>query len=607
MRAAIYARVSSQRQARECTIASQLRDLPAYCDRQGWPVVEVYVDDGRSAKAGRLHARDGLARLLADAQAHRFDVIVVADLDRLTRSEDLAERGAILGSLQRAGVQIATAGGSLLDLDSTAGDLQAAIGTVFSAEWLRKHRARTVAGKLTAIGRGRKPAGPTPYGYRYDRATGAWSVDPEAGQVVREIVARVTASETCEAVAVDLHRRGVARPRGGRWSREAVWQIARREVYSTGRWVADKARGLAVAVPTIVTAEERAAALRALERHRRSGLRQTRHGYLLERLAVCGRCGAPLGIASAGRRVSRDGRPVTVPSRYVCCRRRRPVDGDRCGAPYHDTAAVDEALWSALADVLLAPDLVERAARRLRDGGGPDASADAARARAELERLEATERTLLERAGRIAPSALGAQLDRLHQARSEAAARLAAAERAAAGQHLAVAATAGLPELLGQLRAALADPTQVTAGTRRELVRSLVADVEVGDEALVARLHLPAERVGLGLGVGSSSVSRDHLGRLRVALAPPAAPPAVDLVAEGVLATWRARATAPSPAYLAPARVVGGVARNRDGRALELRSCAACPRTFWAMAAASARHCSHACYSAAGGRWKAVV
>lgn len=81
-----------------------------------------------------------------------------------------------------------------------------------------------------------------------------------------------------------------------------------------------------------------------------------------------------------------------------------------------------------------------------------------------------------------------------------------------------------------------------------------------------------------------------------------------DLVTEGLIATWRALATAPSPAYLAPARVVDGVARNRDGRRLELRTCATCPRTFWALTSPNpARHCSRSCYGAAGGRWRGAA
>jgi DNA invertase Pin-like site-specific DNA recombinase len=46
---------------------------------------------------------------LRDAGLGQFDVVVVVDLDRLTRSEDLRERGEVLGAFQEAGVQIAVA------------------------------------------------------------------------------------------------------------------------------------------------------------------------------------------------------------------------------------------------------------------------------------------------------------------------------------------------------------------------------------------------------------------------------------------------------------------------------------------------------------------
>jgi DNA invertase Pin-like site-specific DNA recombinase len=73
LRAAIYARVSSQAQRDKHTIENQLRLLPAFVASQGWTLAGTYVDDGRSAKAGQLDARDGFAALLRDAELRRFD------------------------------------------------------------------------------------------------------------------------------------------------------------------------------------------------------------------------------------------------------------------------------------------------------------------------------------------------------------------------------------------------------------------------------------------------------------------------------------------------------------------------------------------------------
>jgi DNA invertase Pin-like site-specific DNA recombinase len=171
VKAAIYARVSSLGQRDKHTIASQLSTLPAFVASRGWELVGTYVDDGKTAKAGHLEKRDGFAKLLADMGARKFDVVVVVDQDRLTRSEDLRERGEVLGAFQRAGVQLAIASsGQLLDLGSSMGDLLSGLQAFFSAEENRKRRERSLRGKDEAARQGRKPGGITPFGYVYTKA-----------------------------------------------------------------------------------------------------------------------------------------------------------------------------------------------------------------------------------------------------------------------------------------------------------------------------------------------------------------------------------------------------------------------------------------------------
>jgi DNA invertase Pin-like site-specific DNA recombinase len=132
----------------------------------------------------------------------------------LTRSEDLRERGEVLGTFQKGGVQIAiSSSGEVLDLRSSMGDLMSSFGAFFAAEENRKRCDRVCRGKAEAIRKGRKPAGPTPFGYLYDRKRSAWSVDPELGPVVVEIFTRVAQGQTCESIARDLQARGVPRAR----------------------------------------------------------------------------------------------------------------------------------------------------------------------------------------------------------------------------------------------------------------------------------------------------------------------------------------------------------------------------------------------------------
>jgi DNA invertase Pin-like site-specific DNA recombinase len=105
-------------------------------------------------------------------------------IDRLTRSEDLVERGAILGGLQRAGVKVADAmSGQVLDFSTDMGDLFGSLQAVWASMENRKRREKTMEGKISAAQQNRKPQGPTPYGLIYNRETHEWIVRPGARPV----------------------------------------------------------------------------------------------------------------------------------------------------------------------------------------------------------------------------------------------------------------------------------------------------------------------------------------------------------------------------------------------------------------------------------------
>src|SRR5918995_4500030 len=55
------------------------------CEREGWTVAGEYVDSGISGE--ELERRPELARLLADCESGRIEVVVAIDLDRLARDE----------------------------------------------------------------------------------------------------------------------------------------------------------------------------------------------------------------------------------------------------------------------------------------------------------------------------------------------------------------------------------------------------------------------------------------------------------------------------------------------------------------------------------------
>ena len=79
--AAVYARVSTVDHGQDPSM--QTRELSEYCQRQGWQVFDLYVDNGVS---GKKDSRPQLNRMMQDAHNRHFDVVVVWRFDRFARS-----------------------------------------------------------------------------------------------------------------------------------------------------------------------------------------------------------------------------------------------------------------------------------------------------------------------------------------------------------------------------------------------------------------------------------------------------------------------------------------------------------------------------------------
>lgn len=77
----LYGRVSTNNQS----VSNQLHDLKEVCERNGWTIVDEYIDEGISGTHGR-DKRPEFDRLLKDVNRKKFDGILVWDISRLGRS-----------------------------------------------------------------------------------------------------------------------------------------------------------------------------------------------------------------------------------------------------------------------------------------------------------------------------------------------------------------------------------------------------------------------------------------------------------------------------------------------------------------------------------------
>src|SRR5580704_9208813 len=202
--AAIYARVSSARQAKDQTIGSQLSALREHAGQSRLEVPEewVFADDGHS---GATLIRPGLEALRDLATQCCLDVILVCSPDRLARK--FAYQALLIEELARCGVRVEFVKGPRGD--SPEDQLLVQFQGVFAeyekaqlAERYRRGKAwRAKSGSVNVLSG-------APYGYRYVRKT------PETG-------ARYEIVEYEAAVVTELFRRyadgGVSIADLGRW------------------------------------------------------------------------------------------------------------------------------------------------------------------------------------------------------------------------------------------------------------------------------------------------------------------------------------------------------------------------------------------------------
>ena len=124
----IYARYSSSNQ-RAASIEDQLRDNFALAARLGLGEPMIYTD---SEISGERRDRPGYVRLLRDAQAALFQVLIVWDLKRLSRAEDLPQ---LLARFRFWGVRVITCDG--FDSDQEGADIRGWVDGMIGNKYLR--------------------------------------------------------------------------------------------------------------------------------------------------------------------------------------------------------------------------------------------------------------------------------------------------------------------------------------------------------------------------------------------------------------------------------------------------------------------------------------
>jgi len=164
VRAAQYVRMSTEHQT--YSIDNQKDAIRDYADIMGYQIVATYEDPGRSGL--NLEGRPGLQRLLADVESGRadFETVVVYDVSRWGRFQNVNESAAYEYRCQIAGVRIEFCAEQFLNDGSVGSDVLKAIKRSMAAEHSRMLSQKVFMGQARLIRMGFRQGGKPGLGLR---------------------------------------------------------------------------------------------------------------------------------------------------------------------------------------------------------------------------------------------------------------------------------------------------------------------------------------------------------------------------------------------------------------------------------------------------------
>ena len=307
--AALYARVSSDRQDVDLSVAAQLRALRDYAKSNGYSVAREYVDE---AESGRVADRPQFREMIEEGSQPKapFEVILVWKFSRFTRKREHAV--AFKSMLRRKGVRVV----SITEHadDSPTGKLMEAIIESVDEFYSENLAQEVVRGMREAASRGFFLGSISPFGYKRVKVSdGAkerptLEVDPATAPVVREIFEKSLRGSGLKEICKELNDRGVTN-RGKRWYKGTLHYVLTNEAYtgtavwgrtSKGEKTQDPVR-VEGAWPSLVSRELFDNVQQAMSERAPKVRRPARVGsrFLLSGLLKCGVCGRPYSAQGA--------------------------------------------------------------------------------------------------------------------------------------------------------------------------------------------------------------------------------------------------------------------------------------------------------------------
>jgi site-specific DNA recombinase len=317
-RAAIYCRISDDREGRRLGVQRQEEDCRALAEHLGYDVADVYVENDTGASSRSRKPRPQFEQLMTLARSGHYDAVISYSSSRLTRRP--LENELLIALYEKHGVLIHYANTNDNDLSTARGRRRARDDAARDAEEVEELAERVSRTALQRAEEGRENGGTRPYGWSAEDRT---RLDPREHAVIVEMADRALAGESLRSIAADLNTRGIPTVKGATWSSTAIKGILTNPRLVARRIYKGEDVGAASWEPALPRATFDRLYLLLTDPARRVAM-SNKVRNLLTGIAVCGECGQPV----ASKMQIRDGRRRR---RYYCAdcnlyRTQDPID-----------------------------------------------------------------------------------------------------------------------------------------------------------------------------------------------------------------------------------------------------------------------------------------
>lgn len=333
-KAAIYVRVSTQYQIDRESLPVQKDELSNYA-RYVLSIddFEIFEDAGFSAKNTD---RPSYQRMMARIRVGEFTHLLVWKIDRISRN--LLDFTSMFQELKRLGVTFISKN-EKFDTSTAMGEAMLKIILVF-AELERNMTSERVRSVMLSMAEsGKWNGGKVPYGYRYDKETKQFSVDPQESAVVKLIYQTYLSNSSVLQTSREINNAGYRTKQGNEWSAVTIHKVLsnvwykgqyrynyRDETGAKQDWtIKDESEWIVTDNhhERIVSDEQWASVNRTLSRNLRGGFRRYEsyarmHTHMFAGLLKCGYCGSNM-VANKDTKQINGWRP----SKYACSKRHR--------------------------------------------------------------------------------------------------------------------------------------------------------------------------------------------------------------------------------------------------------------------------------------------